>query len=93
VLCVVSHACLSQVLTNPAYMEDHLAVLNADLAAGEVPLPQLPKHKQVRRVRLCLDCLRAGQGEGGESLCAGLSNRSRQLAHVQAGGWLRSIVG
>jgi hypothetical protein len=36
-----------QVLTNPTYMEDHLGVLDEEVAAGEVPLPQLPTHKQV----------------------------------------------
>lgn len=29
-------------------MEDHLAVLDEDIAAGAVPLPLLPRHKQVR---------------------------------------------
>jgi hypothetical protein len=28
-------------------MEDHLAVLNEQVAAGLVPLPELPQHKQV----------------------------------------------
>lgn len=37
-----------QVLTDPTYMEDHLGVLDEEVAAGEVPLPQLPMHKQVR---------------------------------------------
>lgn len=50
----------TQVLTNPSYMEDHLAVLDDDIAAGAVPLPQLPTHKQVRAIgvmamRLWLD--------------------------------------
>lgn len=40
----------TQVLTNPSYMEDHLAVLDEDIAAGAVPLPQLPTHKQVRSI-------------------------------------------
>lgn len=39
--------CTVQVLTNPVYMEDHLALLEDDIAAGAVPVPQLPKHKQV----------------------------------------------
>jgi len=38
---------LTQVLTQPAYMEDHLAALDEDIAAGAVPVPTLPKHKQV----------------------------------------------
>lgn len=36
-----------QVLTQPVYMEDHLGVLEEEVSAGLVPLPQLPKHKQV----------------------------------------------
>jgi hypothetical protein len=40
--------CYLQVLTNSVYMEDHLAVLDEDIAAGAVPLPLLPRHKQVR---------------------------------------------
>lgn len=44
--CVV-RVVLTQVLTHPAYMEDHLAVLDEDIAAGAVPVPTLPKHKQV----------------------------------------------
>lgn len=39
----------AQVLTSPTYMEDHLAVLDEDISAGAVPLPQLPMHKQVGR--------------------------------------------
>lgn len=31
----------------PTYMEDHAAALEEDIANGQVPLPQLPKHKQV----------------------------------------------
>lgn len=38
---------VAQVLTNPTYMEDHLGVLDEEVAAGAVPLPQLPAHKQV----------------------------------------------
>ncbi|KAF8066392.1 ATG16 [Scenedesmus sp. PABB004] len=30
----------------PDYMDDHLAGLECEIAAGTVPLPQLPKHKQ-----------------------------------------------
>lgn len=36
-----------QVLAQPVYMEDHLGVLEEEVSAGLVPLPQLPKHKQV----------------------------------------------
>lgn len=35
------------VLTAPTYMEDHLAAVEEEIAGGLVPLPQLPKHKQV----------------------------------------------
>jgi hypothetical protein len=31
----------------PTYMEDHLGALEEEVQAGMVPLPQLPKHKQV----------------------------------------------
>lgn len=36
-----------QVLHEPAYMEDHVGVLEEEHAAGQVPLPSLPKYKQV----------------------------------------------
>lgn len=36
-----------QVLQEPSYMEDHVGVLEEDHAAGQVPLPSLPKYKQV----------------------------------------------
>jgi hypothetical protein len=36
------------VLGCPSYMEDHCGALEEDIQAGLVPLPQLPKHKQVR---------------------------------------------
>jgi hypothetical protein len=36
------------VLGCPSYMEDHSGALEEDIQAGLVPLPQLPKHKQVR---------------------------------------------
>jgi hypothetical protein len=39
---------MPQVLAQPAYMEDHLAVLDEQVAVGLVPLPHLPQHKQVR---------------------------------------------
>jgi len=35
------------VMTQPEYMEDHLGALEDEIACGLVPLPQLPKHKQV----------------------------------------------
>jgi hypothetical protein len=35
------------VLGCPSYMEDHSGALEEDIQAGLVPLPQLPKHKQV----------------------------------------------
>lgn len=38
----------AQVLSQPVYMQDHVALLEEEVAAGMVPLPQLPKHKQVR---------------------------------------------
>lgn len=39
------------VLSCPTYMEDHLGLLEDEIAYGLVPLPQLPKHKQVRALR------------------------------------------
>lgn len=35
------------VLTCPTYMEDHLGAVEQEINSGQVPLPQLPKHKQV----------------------------------------------
>lgn len=37
-----------QVLREPVYMEDHVGVLEEEVSAGLVPLPVLPKYKQVR---------------------------------------------
>lgn len=37
-----------QVLRDPVYMEDHAGVLEEEVNAGLVPLPTLPKYKQVR---------------------------------------------
>lgn len=46
------------VLTCPTYMEDHLAAVEEEIGNGLVPLPQLPKHKQVVPLWSCKLCMR-----------------------------------
>lgn len=43
--CHARHAL--QVLSQPVYMEDHVGVLEEEVTAGLVPVPALPKFKQV----------------------------------------------
>lgn len=45
--CLCHARCALQVLCQPVYMEDHVGVLEEEVNAGLVPVPALPKFKQV----------------------------------------------